>query len=351
MSQFWTDKARDTVPYVPGEQPKQIDLVKLNTNEHALPPSAAVLDALRNVSGDMLRRYPDPDATALKQRIAEDEGLTPSNVFVGNGSDEVIALAWQALFARPCGVTTVDVTYSFYPVWAQLYDTELRIQPLQDDFSVDVEAMNQSQGTLLLANPNAPTGLALSCAEIEYLVQSRPDRLVVVDEAYQGFGAETAAPLIARYDNLLVTRTLSKTWSLAGLRVGYALGHQDLVTAISRIKDAFNSYPIDAVAQSVAVAALQDREWLRHASATVVKARDELIDSMRAMDFDVLPSAANFIFVQHRTRSGEELFGVLRSHGVIVRRWNQPRIENFLRITIGTEEQNQRLLVALSETL
>lgn len=351
MSRFWTDKARDMVPYVPGEQPKHPDLVKLNTNEHAVQPSEAVLEALRGVSGDTLRRYPDPDAVALKQCIADNEGLTPNHVFVGNGSDEVIALAWQALLARPCGVTTVDVTYSFYPVWAQLYDTDLRVKPLQDDFSVDVEAMNQSEGTLLLANPNAPTGLALSCAEIEYLLTSNPDRLVVVDEAYQGFGADTVAPLISQHDNLLVTRTLSKTWSLAGLRVGYALGHPDLITAVSRVKDAFNSYPVDAVAQCVALAALQDKDWLQRASTTVINAREQLAESLRAMNFEVLPSVANFIFVQHRLRSGGELFDVLRRQGVIVRRWDQPRIENFLRITVGTETQNQKLLMTLAEFL
>ena len=345
MSRFWTKTVSGLTPYIPGEQPASHSLLKLNTNEHALPPSDAVMEAIRSSQAEQLRRYPDPTAKGLREAIAQVESLAPDQVFVGNGSDEVLAHIWLSLLAgRP--VQTLDTTYGFYPVWAQLYQSALTEVPVLADFSVDVEALMASEQAVVLANPNAPTGLALSREEIERLLADSPDRLVIVDEAYYGFGADTVAPLIDRYDNLIVSRSLSKSHALAGLRVGYALAHQDLIEGLNRVKDSFNSYPLDVVAQSAAKVAILDTLWQEQSAAVITESRKRMTEGLEVLGFEVLPSSANFLFIRHRAISGRKLFDGLRQHDILVRRWDKPRVEQWLRITVGTVAQTESLLAA-----
>lgn len=350
MSRFWSDTVRALAPYTPGEQPAGTDLLKLNTNEHAEATSDNVMRAIRDLPSESLRRYPDPDARELRAAIAEVEAVGSERVFVGNGSDEVLAHAWQAFLShRP--VASLDVTYGFYPVWAQLYGSDYQEIPVRADFSVDVAALSAAEAALVLANPNAPTALSLNRDVIETIVHANPERLVVVDEAYFGFGSETSAPLAMQYDNVLVTRSLSKSHALAGLRVGYAIGHPDLIEGLQRVKDSFNSYPIDAVAQAAACAAIRDVEWFEGASARLCESRQVLCDGLIALGFEVLPSSANFVFLRHPRVSGEALFSDLRERGVLVRRWDRARIRDWLRISIGRMDQSERLLSELASVL
>ena len=350
MSRFWVGKVTELEPYVPGEQQATGSVVKLNTNEHALSPSDAVMAAISAVQGEQLRRYPDPDASGLCDAIAAAEGLTRACVFPGNGSDEVLAHLWFA-FLSGRTVRTLDTTYGFYPVWAKLYGSQLVEVPLLEDFSVDVGELDQSHDAIVLANPNAPTGLSLRRAEIEALVASNLERLVVIDEAYYGFGAESAAPLVAEYDNLIISRSLSKSHALAGMRVGYVLAHPDLVEGLNRVKDSFNSYPLDAVAQAAATAAISDAGWFEWASQVVKQSRAQLTEGLVSLGFEVLPSMANFVFTRHPEVRGEALFSALRQEGVLVRRWSKPRIEDWLRITVGSDEKNKCVLTTVAQFL
>lgn len=351
MSRFWNRRAAGLSPYVPGEQPQIAGLIKLNTNEHPLAPSPEAMAVLSGIKGELLRRYPDPAAQALRDAIAEAEGVAPDCVFAGNGSDDVLAHAFLGLLDPAIPVTVPAITYSFYPVWAQLCEVPLQRVPLTDAFTLDLAKLNESEGPILLANPNAPTGLAITREEIAGLAGSNRDRLVIVDEAYFGFGAESAAPLVHEFDNVLVTRTLSKSHALAGLRVGYAIGASELIEGLVRVKDSFNSYPIDAIAQQVATAAIQDQDWFAAASKQVADWRDELAETLTAMGFRVLPSSANFLFVEHATHSGASVFDALRDARVLVRRWDKPGIDNWLRITVGNEAENAALVAALAEIL
>ena len=348
MSRFWIDKISGLKPYVPGEQPASDTLIKLNTNEHALPPADAVLAAVADITSDQLRRYPDPTAERLRAAIATVESLSPGQVFVGNGSDEVLAHLWFA-FLKGRRVQTLDTTYGFYPVWAGLFDAVLEEVPVLEDFSVDVDTLKNAAAAIVLANPNAPTGRALTRDDIALLADSNSDRLVVVDEAYFGFGAETAVPLIADHDNLIVTRSLSKSHALAGMRVGYAIAQPDLIEGLIRVKDSFNSYPLDAVAQAAAAAAIQDTQWLENASQEVRKVREVMSAGLRTIGFEVLPSQANFIFTEHQSLAGKQIFDALRAREILVRRWDKKRIENWLRISVGTMSQAEQLLAVMKE--
>lgn len=350
MSRFWVKKVRGLKPYVPGEQPASHSVVKLNTNEHALEPADSVMAAIAQVRADQLRRYPDPLAIDLREAIADAEGLSAAEVFVGNGSDEVLAHSWAACLSGRT-VQTLDTTYGFYPVWADLYDSPLIEVPLQSDFSVDIAALCDSPHPVVLANPNAPTGLALSSQELELLVSSNRDRLVIIDEAYHGFGSETAASLVDQYDNLIVSRSLSKSHALAGMRVGYALANPELIDGLSRIKDSFNSYPLDAIAQAAATAAVRDRVWSEESSGLVMQSREAMRQGLIDQGFEVLPSAANFLFARHEAVSGKQIFDALRAKDVIVRRWDKPRIAEWLRVSVGTMEQTAQLLDAMAAAL
>jgi histidinol-phosphate aminotransferase len=352
MSKFWSDVVHKLTPYVPGEQPKLSNLVKLNTNENPYGPSPKVIEALKAEATDSLRLYPDPNSDALKAVIAENFNLQPNQVFVGNGSDEVLAHTFQALLKHDKPLLFPDITYSFYPVYCGLYDISYQTIPLAQDFTICVEDYTQPNGGIIFPNPNAPTGMPLPLADVERLLKQNTESVVVVDEAYVDFGTESAVSLINQYPNLLVTHTLSKARSLAGLRVGYALGATELIEALIRVKDSFNSYPIDRFASAGAIAAMQDRDYFEKTCQQVIATRDALVSDLTSLGFDVLPSGANFIFAKHKQHSGADLTAKLREHGIIVRHFKSPsRISDFLRITIGTGMQSHQLLNALSKIL
>ena len=351
MSRFWSAIVADLSPYVPGEQPKRAGLVKLNTNENPYPPSPAVRDAIRAELGEgaeALRLYPDPQSGALCATIAAREGVSPGQVFVGNGSDEVLAFAFQGLLAHSRPVRFPDVTYSFYPTWCRLYGIAFETVPLAGDFSLRVDAY-AGGGPVILPNPNAPTGRAIARADVARLAAANADWPVVVDEAYVEFGAESAAPLIAGNPNLLVVRTLSKSHALAGLRVGYALGQAPLVEALVRLKDSFNSYPLDRLAQAGAAAALRDDAWFARSRDAVVASRDRLAADLARLGFEVLPSLANFVFARHPAHDGAALARALRERAIVVRHFAKPRIDQWLRITIGTPQHCDALVAAARE--
>lgn len=351
MSRFWSPFVKDLVPYVPGEQPKLDNLIKLNTNENPYGPSPRVVEAIRAQLDDSLRLYPAPNADQLKDTIASYYGVTAAEVFVGNGSDEVLAHIFHALFQHGKPVLMPDISYSFYPVYCGLYGIEAQKLPLAEDFSIRPADYRGENGGIIFPNPNAPTGMLMPLAGIEQILQANPDSVVVVDEAYIDFGGETAIALVNRYPNLLVTQTLSKSRSLAGLRVGLAVGHADLIEALERVKNSFNSYPLDRLAIVGAVAAFEDQAYFQQTCQAVVNSRDALSQGLQERGFQVLPSAANFVLARHGERDADELAAGLRAQKVIVRHFRAPRIEQFLRITVGTPEQNQALLRALDALL
>ncbi len=339
-------------PYVPGEQPKLDNLVKLNTNENPYGPSPKVLEALKLEAADSLRLYPDPNSDALKAAIAQTHGLEAKQVFVGNGSDEVLAHVFQALLKHDKPLLFPDITYSFYPVYCGLYGIEYQTIPLREDFTINISDYDQPNGGIIFPNPNAPTGIPLALAEIEKLLQKNTESVVVIDEAYVDFGTESAVNLVNRYPNLLVTHTLSKARSLAGLRVGYALGAVDLIEALIRVKDSFNSYPIDRFASAGAIAAMQDVVYFEKTCNQVVLTRAALVQDLTKLGFEVLPSGANFIFAKHHTIDGAALTSQLRERNVIVRHFKAPsRVAPYIRITIGTNAQSKILINALTEIL
>ena len=346
MSRFWSPFVKDLVPYVPGEQPKLARLVKLNTNENPYGPSPKALEAMRGELNDNLRLYPDPNADRLKQAVAEYYGVTPGQVFVGNGSDEVLAHIFHGLFQHGGPLLFPDVSYSFYPVYCGLYGIPFEQVALDEQFQIRVEDYAKPNAGIIFPNPNAPTGCLLPLQAIEQLLQANPDS-VVVDEAYIDFGGETAISLVGRYDNLLVTQTLSKSRSLAGLRVGLAVGHPDLIEALERIKNSFNSYPLDRMAIVGAAVAFEDQAYFEETCRKVIDSREALVEQLTAKGFEVLPSAANFIFARHPQEDAAQLAARLREQGVIVRHFKQQRIAQFLRITIGTPDMNQALIDAL----
>ena len=349
MSRFWSPFVKDLVPYVPGEQPKLARLVKLNTNENPYGPSPKALEAMHGELNDNLRLYPDPNSDRLKQAVAEYYGVTPAQVFVGNGSDEVLAHIFHGLFQHARGpLLFPDVSYSFYPVYCGLYGIPFEQVALDEQFQIRIADYDKPNAGIIFPNPNATTGCLLPLQAIEQLLQANRDSVVVVDEAYIDFGGETAISLVDRYDNLLVTQTLSKSRSLAGLRVGLAVGHPDLIEALERIKNSFNSYPLDRMAIVGAAAAFEDKAYFQATCRKVIDSREALVEQLVGKGFEVLPSAANFIFARHPQQDAAQLSARLREQGVIVRHFKQERIAQFLRITIGTPEMNQALLDALN---
>jgi histidinol-phosphate aminotransferase len=352
MSPFWSATVRALQPYVPGEQPKLPKLVKLNTNENPYGPSPRVLEAIRRETGDSLRLYPDPESTRLREAIAAFFGnIEPQQIFVGNGSDEVLAHAFLALLKHEQPILFPDITYSFYPVYCKLYDIAYQTVALDGQFALCAADYSQPNGGIIFPNPNAPTGCALPLADIESLLQANPGSAVIVDEAYIDFGGASAVALVGRYPNLLVVQTFSKSRSLAGLRVGFAVGHPDLIDALQRVKNSFNSYPLDRLADAGATAAIEDREWFERTRQAVIRTRTKLTQNLEALGFEVLPSAANFVFVRHPRHDAEKSALALRQRGIIVRHFKAARIEQFLRITVGTDEQCAALVSALREIL
>lgn len=343
MSCFWNERTASLKPYVPGEQPKE-SMIKLNTNENPFPPSDRVLRAMRKaVCGD-LRLYPDPEATELREAFAKYQKVEPGNVFVGNGSDEVLSFAFDAFFRPEKPVLFPDVTYSFYPVYCDHLGLRYETVPLKEDFTVDVADYQRENGGIVIANPNAPTGIALSRREIETILKANPDTVVVIDEAYVKFGAESCVPLIKKYPNLLVVQTMSKSHSLAGLRVGFAIGNEELIEGLNRVKNSFNSYPVDRIAQVGAIASLQNKRTVDANINNVRSTREGVAVALRGIGFDVLPSSANFLMIKYWNCTAKDLFEHLRSKGILVRHFEQPRIENYLRVTIGTRDDMRTFL-------
>ena len=350
MSRYWSKIVHGLTPYVPGEQPKLPNLVKLNTNESPYGPSRKVLDALRAEAGDTLRLYPDPGSDKLRAAIAKRHGLTAEQVFAGNGSDEVLAHVFLALMKHDTPVLFPDITYSFYPVYCALYGIAYEQVPLNAAFEIDVSDYLRSNGGIIFPNPNAPTGRLMALSEIERLLKANTASVVVIDEAYVDFGGVSCVPLIKQYPQLLVTHTLSKSRALAGLRVGYATGNAELIEALNRVKDSFNSYPLDRFAQAGATAAMEDDAYFDAMCRKVIDSKARLVTDMQALGFEVLPSAANFIFARFPGRDGADLAAKLRQRSIIVRHFRiPPRISPFMRITIGTDEQCAGLVDALRE--
>ncbi|MEJ1225921.1 histidinol-phosphate transaminase [Pseudomonas sp. CCNWLW56] len=349
MSKFWSPFVKDLVPYVPGEQPKLTRLVKLNTNENPYGPSPKALAAMQSELNDSLRLYPDPNSDLLKGAVARYYGVQTNQVFLGNGSDEVLAHIFHGLLQHDLPLLFPDISYSFYPVYCGLYGIRFEAVPLDEQFRIDPADYVRPNGGIIFPNPNAPTGCLLALEAVEGILQANPGSVVVVDEAYIDFGGQTAISLVGRYPNLLVTQTLSKSRSLAGLRVGLAVGHPDLIEALERIKNSFNSYPIDRLANVGGAAAFDDREYFDRTCRLVIEHREWVVAQLQGKGFEVLPSAANFIFARHPRHDAAGLAAKLREQGVIVRHFKQERIAQFLRISIGTPEQNQALVEALGE--
>ncbi len=350
MSQYWSKLIHGLTPYVPGEQPKINNLIKLNTNENPYGPSPKVLLALQKEASESLRLYPDPNSDVLRKAIADFHGLETSNVFVGNGSDEVLAHTFNALLKHDQPILFPDITYSFYPVYCGLYEIAFETIPLSDNFEIQVDDYLKPNGGIIFPNPNAPTGCPLALTEIERLLKANTSSVVVIDEAYVDFGTESAVGLIKKYPQLLVTHTLSKARSLAGLRVGYAVGNPDLIEALHRVKDSFNSYPLDRFAQAGAIAAMEDQPYFEKTCHRVIATRANLVAELTDLGFEVLPSGANFIFAKHAKKDAEVISAGLRDKNIIVRHFKKPqRIAQFLRITVGTDAECAALVTELKK--
>jgi histidinol-phosphate aminotransferase len=350
MSKYWTETVRQLQPYLPGEQPQNREFIKLNTNENPYPPSPAVSRVIANYPVSELRRYPDPESLELRQALAEYDGLMPEQVFVGNGSDEVLAHAFRAFFEGRDDILFPDISYSFYPVYCALFGIGYQPIPLNPEFGIDIVDYRQANGGIIIANPNAPTGISLSLAAIRELLKV-VNSVVIIDEAYVDFGAESAQSLIADYPNLLVVRTFSKSRSLAGLRLGYALGNTDLIEALNRVKNSFNSYPVDRLASTAAIASLGDEDYFQQCNRKIINTRNWLCPALVELGFEVLPSNSNFVFASHQSIPAGDLYTDLKKAGILVRHFSSPRIENYLRISIGTDEECEALVAALKSII
>ena len=347
MSKYWSDFVSQLEPYVPGEQPKISNITKLNANENPYGPSPDALAVMQQLSNDDLRLYPPMNADDLKQTIADRYSLSKEQVFVGNGSDEVLAHAFNGLLKQSKPLLFPDISYSFYPVFCQLYGIGYEQIPLADDFSINLHDYLRANGGIIFPNPNAPTGRLLGLDAIEQLLQANPDSVVVVDEAYIDFGGESAVALIDSYTNLLVVHTLSKSRSLAGMRIGYGMGSAELIEGLERIKNSFNPFPLGQLQIAAAIASFEDQDYFQQTCQRIISSREQVSEQLQNLGFEVLPSQANFVFARHSNRPAQELSLALREQGLIVRHFKKPRIDEFLRITIGTEQQNALLIAAL----
>ena len=345
MQNMLSSKARAIAPYTAGAQPQGCDIIKLNTNENPYPPSPGAIAAYRDFNAARLRLYPHPEGGALRAAAAQICGLPENCVFCGNGSDEVLGFAFLAFFDG--GIVFPDITYSFYPVWANLYGISYATLPVRDDFTIPADEV-RSQGGVVLANPNAPTGIALPLSDIETVLKNNAHCVVIVDEAYNAFGAQSADSLVTQYPNLLVVHTLSKSHALAGLRAAYALGQPHLIEGLTRIKDCFNSYPLDAAAQHMAAAALRDTQYYADIAGKIIATRDNTTARLAALGFDVLPSSTNFLFATKKGADAARLKAWLEEDQIYVRHFTAPRIAQYLRITIGTDAQMDRVLARIA---
>lgn len=351
MSKFWSPLAASLVPYVPGEQPKDQKYIKLNTNENPYPPSPKALEAMAGAVSADLRLYPDPTCEALVRTAADYYGLSPQQTFVGNGSDEILAFAFAAFFDPAKPVLFPDVTYSFYKVYAKLYNLQPELIPLDEQFNIPIDRFAGDHGGIIFPNPNAPTAQLLPLEDIKTLLDQNPDQVVIVDEAYIDFGGESAVALVGQYPNLLVIQTLSKSRSLAGLRVGIAFGSGELIEGLNRIKNSFNSYTLDRIALAGAIAAIEDDAYFRRTTEMVIRTREHTTEQLKAIGFKTTDSKANFVFISHPEISANRLFQELRAKGILVRYFAQPRIDEYLRVSIGTDEEMAAFLSAVKEII
>lgn len=345
----WKDNLIKIAPYVAGEQPAKTDFIKLNANENPYPPSPAVIKAIAEFPAEGLKKYPDANAAPLCEALAAREGLKRSNVFAGNGSDDVLALCFRAFFNSNKPIIYPDVTYSFYPVWCEMLKIPYETIPLDEDFNIAAGDYSRPNGGVVIANPNAPTSIGRGLDFIREILDANRESVVIVDEAYVDFGGVSAVPLLSEYDNLVVTRTFSKSRSMAGMRIGFALGNDEVISALYAAKDSYNSYPLDSVAIAAGVASLADEDYFRSTISKVTATRDRLTAALRGMGFDVPDSSANFVFAAHPGRSASDSCEYLKTRDIYVRYFSKPRIDNRLRITVGTDDQTDALLTALKE--
>ena len=351
MSRYWSRIVNQLTPYTPGEQPQISNLIKLNTNENPYGPSPKVTKAINDANNAELRKYPDPNTNELKSTIATHFKVTRDMVFVGNSSDEVLAHTFRGLLKQDSPLLFPDITYSFYPVYCKLFDIDFVQLALRDDFTIDPNDYTQDNGGIIFANPNAPTGIALPVDDIAKILEHNPDSVVVVDEAYVDFANDSAIRLVEHFPNLLVTQTLSKSRALAGLRVGVAIGQAELIEGLERVKNSFHPYALNSLAIAGAIAAFKDNDYLERTTAMVNNTREQTTRQLTSLGFEVLPSSANFVFAKHSHLSAESIFQALREYGIIVRYFDKPRINEFLRISIGTDQEMATLVNALSEII
>lgn len=351
MSKFWSKLASGLEPYVPGEQLNDKKYIKLNTNENPYPPSPRVIEAIKSAANETLKLYPDPSGEALKAALAKAYGMNKNQVFLGNGSDEVLAFSFMAFFNQDETVLFPDITYSFYPVYANIFKIKYSSVPVNDDFSLPAAQFYNAEGGVIIPNPNAPTARALPLADIEKIIKNNSNKAVIIDEAYVDFGAESAVELIDKYPNLLVIQTLSKSRSLAGLRVGWAFGSPELIEGLNRVKDSINSYTLDRVALAGAVAAIEDADYFNETRKKIMTTRDNTVERLKELGFNVIPSSSNFIFITHSSVPAEEIFIKLKQEAVLVRYFKKPRIDNYLRVSIGSDVEMDALITALKKIL
>ncbi|RYL92172.1 histidinol-phosphate transaminase [Sporolactobacillus sp. THM19-2] len=351
MSKYWNERVQRLEPYVPGEQPKDKKYVKLNTNENPYPPSPKVIRAIKEAADDRLRLYPDPEAEQLRAALADHYHLSPAHVFIGNGSDEVLAFSFMSFFSPEKPVMFADITYSFYKVYADLCALRPEIIPLDEAFRIPVQDFCRPGGGVVIPNPNAPTGRGITTESIRKILEADPDRVVIIDEAYVNFGGTSVVPLVKEYPNLLVVQTLSKFCALAGIRVGFAFGSPELIDGLNRLKNSINSYTIDRLALTGARAAVEDLSYSRHMAERVITTREQAERSLRELGFQIIPSESNFIFITHPDYEAEQLFNQLKQKGILVRYFHQPRISNYLRVTIGTDNEMNQLIAAMKKLL
>ena len=349
MSKYWSRIASAIEPYTPGEQPKDKKYIKLNTNESPYPPSPKVIEAITKAACGDLKLYPDPTCDELRKTVADYYGLKKEQVFAGNGSDEILAFSFMAFFDPGRTILFPDISYSFYPVYAKLFNIDYKEIALDSDFSIPVEEFKKPNGGVVIANPNAPTGKYLELSYIEEILKSNMDHVVIVDEAYIDFGGESAVKLIDRYPNLLVVHTLSKSRSLAGLRVGFALGHEELICGLDKVKNSFNSYTLDRLAMAGAIEAIKDKSYFEKTRQMVMATRERVVEKLREDGFFVIDSRANFIFISHPRVAAQDIFLELKAKGILVRYFKRPRIDNFLRVSIGNDEEMDQFIKAISE--
>ena len=347
----WEKNIRKVVPYVPGEQPKQKDIIKLNTNENPYPPAPGVEKLMQQMDYNMFRLYPDTDCTALTAELAAYYHLKPSQIFVGVGSDDVLSMAFLTFFNSDKPILFPDITYSFYDVWADLYRIPYKVCPLDSEFKLVPEDYMQENGGVIFPNPNAPTGMFESLETVEEIVKANPDVVVIVDEAYIDFGGTSCVPLLEKYENLLVVQTFSKSRSMAGMRIGFAMGNEKLIGYLNDAKFSFNSYTMNYPSQILGVEAVRDDAYFKECNAKIMATRERVKEQLSELGFSFPDSMTNFIFAKHESVSGEKIFQALKERNIFVRHWNKPRISEYLRITVGTDAQMDALIKALKEIL